>query len=103
MDNKNILKQARHDIFTELDKVITFYNSKGASFSSLKKYYKKKTNLNDLLEDIRNKSNHMIPDENEYKKFVKEILFDMLNDKIAREKDQKSKIKTFESFKNNKQ
>jgi len=97
-NNNNILKQAKQDVFNALDGIIKSYNMRGISYSALKKYYKKKTNFNDILEDIRNKSINLFDDESQYKKFVKEVLMDMLDDRIAHEKDQK-KLKKFENFK----
>jgi len=104
MDNKsNILKQAKQDIFNALDGILKFYTLKGASYSALKKYYKKKKNFDEILEDIRNKAYNLFDDESEYKKFVKEVLMDMLDDKIAHEKDKNNikkmkNLKTFEIF-----
>lgn len=100
MDDKgNILKQAKQDVFNALEGILKFYTLKGASYSALKKYYKKKKNFEEILEDIRNKSINLFDDENQYKKFVKEVLMDMLDDRIAHEKDKK-KLKKFESFTN---
>lgn len=96
-DKSNILKQAKQDVFNALEGIIKSYNMRGLSFSTLKKYYKKKKNFDEILEDIRNKSVNLFDDEAEYKKFVKEVLMDMLDDRIAYEKDKK-KLKKFESF-----
>lgn len=102
MDDKNIMNQAKSDIFIELRKVIDNYNRKGASFLSLKKYFKKNKNFDEILEDIKNKSNHIFEDDKKYKIFVKEILMDLIDDKIAYEKDNKKikmeHLKTFESY-----
>ncbi len=98
MDNKsNILKQAKQDIFNALNNIIKSYNMKGLSYTTLRKYYKKKKNLDEILEDIRNKAINLFDDESEYKKFAKDVLMDMLDDKIAHEKDKK-KLKKFENF-----
>ena len=96
-DKSNLLKQAKHDIYVALQNIIKVYNMKGASYTQLKKYYKKKTNFEELLDDIRNKAYNLFDDENDYKKIVKETLMDMLDDKIAYEKDKK-KLKKFEDY-----
>lgn len=87
MENSNILKQAKSDIFKELYPIINFYIKKGAKPNALKKYYKNKKRFNDILEDIKNKGINLVKDEIEYRKLVKEILDDMLDDFIAKEKD----------------
>ena len=40
MENSNIKKQAKSDIFKELYPILKFYIQKGAKPSALKKYYK---------------------------------------------------------------
>ena len=87
MENLNIKKQAKSDIFKELYPIISFYIKKGAKPNSLKKYYKNSKRFNDILEDIRNKGINLIKDETEYRQLVKEILNEILNDFIAKEKD----------------
>jgi len=109
MENSNIIKQAKSDIFKELHPIIDFYIKKGASPRALKKYYKNTKRLNDLQEDIKNKGINLVKDEAEYKKLVKEILNDLLDDFIAKQKDEEYKkkeknmkhIKEFNSFETN--
>jgi len=80
------------------------YIKKGAKPSSLKKYYKNIKRFNDILEDIKNKGINLVKDETEYHQLVKEILNEILDDFIAKEKDDDSKdkkmkhIKEFNSF-----
>jgi len=93
MENTSITKQAKSDIFKELHPIIKFYINKGAKPQALKKYYKNTKRFEDILEDIRNKSSNLIKDESEYKKLVREILNDMLDDFIAKEKDEEYKNK----------
>lgn len=100
MDNNiNILKQAKQDIFNALDGIIKSYNMRGISYSTLKKYYKKKKNFDDILEDIRNKSIHLFDEELEYKKFTNELLMDMLDDRIAYDKDKNKNKKKINEMK----
>lgn len=106
---KNIVKQAKADIFKELYTVINFYIKKGAKPQSLKKFYKNNKRFNDVLEDIKNKGFNLINDEVEYKKIVREVLNDILDDFIAKQKDEEYKnksqkmkhIKEFYSFEMN--
>ena len=70
-DKNNIIKQAKHDIYMALQGTLKAYNMKGVSYSALKKYYKKKGNFKDLLEDIKNKGIHLFDNESEYKKTIK--------------------------------
>lgn len=93
MENLNIIKQAKSDIFKELKPIIDFYIKKGATPAALKKYYKNTKRLNDLQEDIKNKGINLVKDEEEYKKLVKEILNDLLDDFIAKQKDEEYKNK----------
>jgi len=102
-NNSNILKQAKQDVFNALEGIIKSYNMRGISYSALKKYYGKKKNFEDILEDIKNKSINLFDDDSQYKKFVKEVLMDMLNDRIAYEKDkpkinEMKRISTFTNF-----
>ena len=105
MENKNILKQAKSDIFKELHPIINFYIRKGAKPQALKKYYKNTKRFEDILDDIKNKGINLVKDDAEYKKLVKEILNDMLDDFIAKLKDEEYKnkqlkhIKEFNSYK----
>lgn len=91
MEKSNIIKQAKSDIFKEIYTIINFYIRKGAKPSSLKKYYKSNKKLDELIEDIKSKSNHLINNETEYKLIVKEVLNDILDDFIANDKDEKIK------------
>ena len=68
MENSNITKQAKSDIFGELKPIINFYISKGAKASALKKYYKNNKRFDDILDDIKNKGVNLVKDEQEYKK-----------------------------------
>lgn len=86
-DKNNIIKQAKHDIHIALQGILKTYNIRGVSYSTLKKYYKKKGNFKDLLEDIKNKGINLFDNEKEYQNAVKEVLMNILNDKIAYEKD----------------
>jgi hypothetical protein len=104
MENSNFKKQAKSDIFKELLPIISFYIKKGAKPQSLKKYYKNNKRFNDILEDIRNKGINLVKDETEYKNLVREILNEILDDFIAKQKDEDYKnkklkhIKEFYSF-----
>ena len=104
MENSNIIKQAKSDIFKELHTIIGFYINKGAKPAALKKFYKNNKRFNDLLEDIRNKGINLVKDEMEYKKLVRDTLNDILDDFIAKNKDldyknkQDSKLKHIKEF-----
>jgi len=104
MENSSFKKQAKSDIFKELFPVINFYIRKGAKPQSLKKFYKNNKRFNDLLDDIKNKGINLIKDEQEYKKLVREILNDILDDFIAKCKDEdykknkESKMKHIKEF-----
>lgn len=97
---ENIKKQAKSDIFKELLPIISFYIQKGANPSSLKKYYKKKKRLNELIEDIRYKGINLLNDESEYKEFVKNILDEILDDFILKNKDDEYKLKHLKEYYN---
>ena len=102
MENSNIKKQAKSDIFKELYPILSFYIQKGAKPKALKKYYKNKKRFNDILDDIKNKGINLVKDETEYQQLVKEFLDEILDDLIAKEKDDKTKmkhIKEYNSFK----
>lgn len=90
---ENILKQAKSDIFKELYPIITFYIKKGAKPSSLKKYYNNSKRFFDLIDDIKSKGVNLVKNEEEYFKLVREILNDILDDCVAKEKDNEYKIK----------
>jgi hypothetical protein len=94
MENSNIKKQAKSDIFKELYPILSFYIKKGAKPSALKKYYKNKKRFNEILDDIKNKGINLVKDETEYHQLVKEILNEILDDFIAKEKDDNYKNKT---------
>ncbi len=104
MENSNLTKQAKSDIFSELYPIINFYIAKGATSQSLKKYYRNSNRFSDILEDIKNKGANIITDDIEYKKLVRIVLNDILDDLIAKEKDdvyknkQMKHIKEFNSY-----
>ena len=104
MENSNLIKQAKSDIFSELYPIINFYVNKGATPQSLKKYYRNSKRFNDILDDIKNKGSNIITDDIEYKKLVKTVLYEILDDLIAKVKDDEYKkvkmkhIKEFNSY-----
>lgn len=104
MENSSLIKQAKSDIFKELYTIISFYIKKGAKPASLKKYYKNSKRFFDLLDDIKNKGINLVKDENEYQKLVKDVLYEILDDFIAKDKDleyknkQDSKMKHIKEF-----
>lgn len=104
MENSNIKKQAKSDIFKELHPILSFYIKKGAKPAPLKKYYKNNKNFNDIFDDIKNKGINLVKDETEYRNLVKEILNEILDDFIAKDKDeeyknkQESKMKHIKEF-----
>lgn len=104
MENSSLIKQAKSDIFKELYTIISFYIKKGAKPASLKKYYKNSKRFLDLLDDIKNKGVNLVKDENEYQKLVKDVLYEILDDFIAKDKDleyknkQDSKMKHIKEF-----
>jgi len=99
MENSNIIKQAKSDIHKVLHPIITFYINKGAKPAALKKYYKNNKRFSDILDDIRNKGTNLVKDEKEYEELVREILNDMLNDFIAKDKDDEYKNKKMKHIK----
>ena len=92
MENSGIIKQAKSDIFKVLHPIITFYINKGAKPASLRKYYKNNKRFSDLLSDINNKGINLVKDEKEYEKLVREILSEVLDDFIAKDKDTEYKL-----------
>jgi hypothetical protein len=94
----NIKKQAKNDIFNEIYPIINFYIKKGATPDGLKKFYKKVKNVNGLIEDIKSKGSNLIEDDKEYIKLVRDVLSEILQDVIARKKDEKSKLKHIKEF-----
>lgn len=99
MEKNSIIKQAKSDIFNELYPIINFYIKRGAKPQSLKKYYRNNKRFNDILEDIKNKGINLIKDESEYKKLVRDILNEILDDFIAKEKDDEYKNKSNKKMK----
>lgn len=93
MENSGIIKQAKSDIFKVLHPIITFYINKGAKPAGLKKYYKNNKRFSDLLSDINNKGINLVKDEKEYENLVREILSEILDDFIAKDKDNEYKTK----------
>jgi len=93
MENSSFKKQAKSDIFKELYPIVNFYIRKGAKPASLKKYYKNNKRFNDILDDIKNKGINLVKDEAEYKKLVREILNEILDDFISKLKDDEYKYK----------
>jgi hypothetical protein len=93
MENSNFIRQAKSDIFKELHPILSFYINKGAKPQALKKYYKNNKRFIEILEDIKNKGINLVKDENEYKKIVREVLNEILDDFIAKEKDDEYKNK----------
>ena len=106
MENSNIIKQAKSDIFKALNPIISFYIKKGAKPESLKKFYKNNKRFLDILQDINNKGINLIENEEDYNKLVRETLNDIFDDHIAKNKDDEYKnkklkhIKEFYSFEN---
>lgn len=103
MENSSFKKQAKSDIFKELYPIINFYIRKGAKPNALKRYYKNTKRFNDLLDDIKNKGVNLIKDDQEYKKLVRDILNDILDDFITKCKDEdyknkESKMKHIKEF-----
>ena len=104
MENSGIIKQAKSDIFKVMHPIIIFYINKGAKPASLRKYYKNNKRFSDLLSDINNKGVNLVKDEKEYEKLVREILNEILDDFIAKDKDkdyktkQESKMKHIKEF-----
>lgn len=104
MENSSITKQAKSDIFKVLQPILNFYIKKGAKSSALKKYYKNNKRFNDLLDDISNKGINLVKDESEYRKLVKDVLYEILDDIISKDKDveyknkQESKMKHIKEF-----
>lgn len=92
MEN-NIIKQAKSDIFKELYPIVSFYIKKGANAKSLKKYYRNEKRFKDILEDIKNKGINLVKDDDEYNKVVRNTLNEILDDFIAKEKDEEYKNK----------
>lgn len=99
MENINIIKQSKSDIFKELYPIIKFYIQKGAKPASLKKYYKNTKRFLDLIDDIKNKGINLVKDETEYKSLVRNILNEILDDFIAKEKDEEYKNKKMKHIK----
>lgn len=93
MENSSITKQAKSDIFKVLQPILNFYIKKGAKSSALKKYYKNNKRFNDLLDDIGNKGVNLVKDELEYRNLVKDVLYEILDDIISKEKDTEYKNK----------
>ena len=78
MENSNIIKQAKSDIFKALNPIISFYIKKGANPESLKKFYKKNKRFLDILQDINNKGINLIENEDikEFNSYNENLLTD---------------------------
>jgi len=104
MGNLNVEKQAKSDIFNALHKILDFYIDKGAKPAALKKFYNNSKRFKDLLDDINNKGINLLKNQEEYHKLVREVLHDILDDFIAKNKDseyknkQDSKLKHIKEF-----
>lgn len=83
----NIYITAKTDIIEKLNSLFDRYQRQGVDLNSLKKWITKKGNFNNILKDIRNEGSHYFDSITEYENFVKDMIYEVLNDRIAVEKD----------------
>jgi len=89
----NILKQAKSDLYKALDDIVSFDIKKGVTPHSLKRYYKKPSHILEMIKRIKNKSSHLFKNENEYQETVRDVLHEILDDRVTAIKDKAEKHK----------
>jgi len=84
-----------------------YFQQKERTILDFKKEIKKEKNVNNLLKDINSESSHLFNSELEYKNFVRELLTDVVKDRVAEYLDKKEpvitenmKIKNWKQFLN---
>jgi len=90
----NLYISAKREIVNKLKELFKRYNEKDISFEELKKWIIKKNNFKNILNDINNTGYHYFNSDTGYENFVKELIYEVLNDLIAKEKDNKKEEKT---------
>lgn len=87
----NLYISAKKEIVNKLKKIFKRYNEKNVSFNELKKWVVKKDNFKNILNDINNAGYHYFHSDTGYENFVKDLIYEVLNDLIAKEKDDMKK------------
>lgn len=106
LGGKTLNTQHVRNVFSK-DDYDNYFQSSTKTLKQAKKEFSKKSNLKKLLTDIKYVGFHLFDqDEVKYKMIVKNILKDIIEDRIAEENDKKNinkmkKLQTFESFKAN--
>jgi hypothetical protein len=83
----NLYILAKREIIDSLNLLIDRYLKKGIDLNDIKKWVTKKNNFKNILYDIRKSGSQFFDSETEYEEFVKDLIFEVLNDKIAVQKD----------------
>jgi hypothetical protein len=86
-------KKIKKNIFNRLDSIIDTYANKSLSIKYLKKYFSNPKRFSELVSDINEIESENFESMDEYRKLVREILNDILEDREALEKDKNSKKK----------
>jgi hypothetical protein len=85
MDNK-----LKTEIIRKIKKLLNEYLSYNVDIKRLRKYFNNKTSFNNLLKDISYYGKKEFDDDLDYRKNIKKILNDIIDDKEATIKDKKT-------------
>lgn len=83
----NLYIRAKEQITNRLKNLFKNYKNSGVEYSQIKKWISKKTNFENIIEDINNEGIEFFESTTEYKNFVRDIAYEVLNDLIALDKD----------------
>ena len=75
------------NIITKIDYDTYINNIKGRSIFNAKKDFNKNSSINQLIKDINYTGENEFKNKNDYKNFIRKVLNNIINDKIAVEKD----------------
>lgn len=107
MLTKGISDSLSNKIYDKIDNIISRYIDDGVDIYSLKRYFKSKNNLSSLISDIQNEGERLFNIKEEYLSFIKNVIKEVLDDRISELETGKlseSNISSFKDFmeKNNK-
>jgi len=98
-------QDSKREIYKILNDEIDKYLKKNMSIKDIKRYFRKERPLSSIIKDIGYYGENLFDEEVEYRKFIRETIFDVLRDKEALKENKKHNmenkyIKTFENFQN---
>lgn len=92
--SKQIELKTKKDVVDAINNLIDRYLKEGLTISQIKKYFKRKSALSDLVTDINRAGSRFFESDREYKRYVGTVLQEILYDR-------KSEIETMELQKEN--